>query len=94
MAKKEEKVNMFEEEEENVFEKAQAERMQEQAAITAAVTGQATPKGSRGGRLAKITLAIDEDDKDFIRIYAIQNHTTTSDLLHGWISDLREREKV
>ena len=33
----------------------------------------------------KITLSITQEDSDAVKMYALKNHTTVSDLLHEWI---------
>ena len=33
----------------------------------------------------KITLSITQEDRDAVKIYALKNHTTVSDLFHEWI---------
>ncbi len=72
-----------------IFEAAQSEREHEQAAVTATVTGKPTPDVvvGRGERQAKITLSISEQDKIAVKIYAAQNKTTISELLHVWIAE-------
>lgn len=35
----------------------------------------------------KITLSITQEDSDKVKMYAIQQHTTVSDLFHKWISE-------
>lgn len=71
---------------ENMYDTAQKEREQEQAALTAAVTGQETPKRNTtpGG---KITLSITEEDRERVKLYAIKKKTTVSELLHTWIGE-------
>ena len=33
----------------------------------------------------KITLSITQEDSEKVKIFALKNHTTVSDLLHEWI---------
>ena len=33
----------------------------------------------------KITLSITQEDSDTVKMYALKNHTTVSDLFHEWI---------
>lgn len=35
----------------------------------------------------KITLSITQEDSDAVKMYALKNHTTVSDLLHEWIQE-------
>lgn len=35
----------------------------------------------------KITLSITQEDSEKVKIYALKNHTTVSDLLHEWIQE-------
>lgn len=49
--------------------------------MTAAVTGTASTKVVK----TKITLSITQEDSEKVKIYALKNHTTVSDLLHEWI---------
>ena len=35
----------------------------------------------------KITLSITQEDSDAVKMYALKNHTTVSDLLHEWIAE-------
>ena len=65
----------------NIFDSAVQAREQEQAKVTAAVTGATSEKKAK----PKITLSITEEDSIKVKTYAIKNHTTVSDLLHEWI---------
>ena len=42
---------------------------------------------NKGERQSKITLSISEQDKIAVKIYAAQNKTTASELLHVWIAE-------
>jgi hypothetical protein len=75
MAAKQHK-NMF-----DGFAHAAEKREQEQAKITAAVTGAPAPKSGK----TTITLSILTADKQRVKQYAIAHETTVSDLLHEWI---------
>ena len=68
----------------NIFDSAVQAREQEQEKLTAAVTG-----GSMSGKVTKtkITLSITQEDADTVKMYALKNHTTVSDLLHEWIQE-------
>ena len=35
----------------------------------------------------KITLSITQEDSDTVKMYALRNHTTVSNLLHEWIAE-------
>ena len=39
------------------------------------------------GRRGTITLSILEKDKELVKVYALQNHITVSELLHNWIQE-------
>ena len=67
----------------NIFDSAVKARVQEQEQITAAVTGIA-PASTKVAK-TKITLSITPEDSDLVKMYALKNHTTVSDLLHEWI---------
>ena len=67
----------------NIFDSAVQAREQEQAKVTAAVTGVAVEKTAK----TKITLSITQEDSEKVKIYALKNHTTVSDLLHDWIAE-------
>ena len=67
----------------NIFDSAVKARVQEQEQITAAVTGTA-PSTNKVAK-TKITLSITPEDSDLVKMYALKNHTTVSDLLHEWI---------
>lgn len=85
MAKKQ--GNMF-----GSFGQAVEDREQEQAKIEATVTTatQAVPQNrKRGAGATTMTLAISQEDKQFIKSYAAMRSTTVSDLLHAWIDGLR-----
>ena len=85
MAKKQ--GNMF-----GSFGQAVEDREQEQAKIEATVTTaiQAAPQNrKRGAGATTMTLAISQEDKQFIKSYAAMRSTTVSDLLHAWIDGLR-----
>ena len=43
-------------------------------------------KGVKGAR-STITLSILEKDKELVKVYALQNHITVSELLHNWIQE-------
>lgn len=40
---------------------------------------------SKNSAKKKITLSITQEDSDAVKMYALKNHTTVSDLLHEWI---------
>lgn len=85
MAKKQ--GNMF-----GSFGQAVEDREQEQAKIEATVTTavQVAPQNrKRGAGATTMTLAISQEDKQFIKSYAAMRSTTVSDLLHAWIDGLR-----
>ena len=42
-------------------------------------------KVSKESAKKKITLSITQEDSDAVKMYALKNHTTVSDLLHEWI---------
>ena len=42
-------------------------------------------KVSKESAKKKITLSITREDSDAVKMYALKNHTTVSDLLHEWI---------
>lgn len=65
----------------NIFASAVQAREQEQEKLTAAVTGGASDKAAK----TKITLSITQEDSEKVKIFALKNHTTVSDLLHEWI---------
>ena len=65
----------------NIFDSAVQAREQEQEKLTAAVTGAGAEKTAK----TKITLSITQEDSEKVKIYALKNHTTVSDLLHDWI---------
>ena len=65
----------------NIFDSAVQAREQEQAKVTAAVTGAAVEKAAK----TQITLSITQEDSEKVKIFALKNHTTVSDLLHEWI---------
>ena len=67
----------------NIFDSAVQAREQEQAEVTAAVTGAAVEKAAK----TKITLSITQEDSEKVKIFALKNHTTVSDLLHEWIAE-------
>ena len=69
----------------NIFDSAVQAREQEQAKVTAAVTGTASEKKAKPK--PKITLSITEEDSFKVKMYALKNHTTVSDLLHEWIEE-------
>lgn len=48
------------------------------------VTVSGTPKETAK---KKITLSITQEDSDAVKMYALKNHTTVSDLLHEWIQE-------
>lgn len=49
---------------------------------------QATVSGtSKETAKKKITLSITQEDSDAVKMYALKNHTTVSDLLHEWIQE-------
>ena len=52
----------------------------EQETFDSTVSG--APKASAK---KKITLSITQEDTDAVKMYALKNHTTVSDLLHEWI---------
>ena len=85
MAKKQ--GNMF-----GSFGQAVEDREQEQQKIQATVTTavQTVPQNrKRGAGATTMTLAISQEDKQFIKSYAAMRSTTVSDLLHAWIDGLR-----
>lgn len=67
----------------NMFDTAVQAREQEQEKITAAVIGasEQTPKKT------KITLSITQEDSEKVKIFALKNHTTVSDMFHDWITE-------
>ena len=67
----------------NIFDSAVQAREQEQAKVTAAVTGTSVEKTAK----TKITLSITQEDSEKVKIFALKNHTTVSDLLHEWIAE-------
>lgn len=67
----------------NMFDNAVQAREQEQEKITAAVIG----ASEQAPKKTKITLSITQEDSDRVKMYAIQQHTTVSDLLHDWIEE-------
>lgn len=67
----------------NIFDNAVQAREQEQEKLTAAVTGATSEKKAK----PKITLSITEEDSFKVKMYALKNHTTVSDLLHEWIAE-------
>ena len=67
----------------NIFASAVQAREQEQEKLTAAVTGGASDKVAK----TKITLSITQEDSEKVKIFALKNHTTVSDLLHEWIAE-------
>ena len=67
----------------NIFASAVQAREQEQEKLTAAVTGGASDKAAK----TKITLSITQEDSEKVKIFALKNHTTVSDLLHEWIAE-------
>ena len=67
----------------NIFDSVVQAREQEQEKLTAAVTGATSEKKAK----LKITLSITEEDSITVKMYAIKNHTTVSDLLHEWIAE-------
>lgn len=68
----------------NMFDTAVQAREQEQAQITAAVTGKARMQMEAK---SKITLSITEEDRLLAKKYALEHGTTVSDMLHEWIQD-------
>lgn len=68
----------------NIFDSAVQTRVQEQEKITAAVTSVAPNKKVAK---TKITLSITQEDSDIVKMHALKNHTTVSDLLHEWIQE-------
>lgn len=87
----------------NMFDNAVSLREKEQAKVTAAVTGVSVPvvkeqekkkpvkkekeKEKDINPKTKITLSITPVDSDRVKMYALRNHTTVSDLLHEWIEE-------
>lgn len=67
----------------NIFDSVVQAREQEQEKLTTAVTGVTSEKKAK----LKITLSITEEDSITVKMYAIKNHTTVSDLLHEWIAE-------
>ena len=51
--------------------------------FTAAANGAVPEKIAK----TKITLSITQEDSEKVKIYALKNHTTVSDLLHEWIQE-------
>ena len=74
---------------ENMYDTAQKEREQEQAEITAAVTGRGRPKKEENANISdtpdKITLSISAENKLRVKRYALEHGTTVSDLMKEWI---------
>ena len=69
------------------------QREQNQAALTAVATGkiqerkeQRNLRKDENGEQIKITLSITNEDKEKVKMFAIRNKTTVSDLLHEWIT--------
>lgn len=67
----------------NIFDSGVQTREQEQGNFTAAVTGTAPEKAAK----TKITLSITQEDSETVKIFALKNRTTVSDLLHDWIAE-------
>ncbi|MBQ6389586.1 MAG: hypothetical protein IJH90_08155 [Mogibacterium sp.] len=54
--------------------------------LTNQASEQATVSGApKETAKKKITLSITQEDSDAVKMYALKNHTTVSDLLHEWI---------
>ena len=69
------------------------QREQTQAQLTAVATGKVQERKEQrhlrkdeNGEQIKITLSITDEDKEKIKMFAIKNRTTVSDLLHEWIT--------
>ena len=67
----------------NIFDSAVQAREKEQAKVTAFMTGAAVEKAAK----TKITLSITQEDSEKVKIFALRNHTTVSNLLHEWIEE-------
>ena len=67
----------------NLFESAVQAREQEQAKVTAVVTGTAPEKEEK----RKFTLSIPLDKIKKVKRYAVDNDTTVSDLFSEWIDE-------
>lgn len=65
----------------NIFDSAVHAREQEQAKVTGAAVEKAAKTKT------KITLSITQEDSEKVKIFALKNHTTVSDLLHEWIAE-------
>ncbi len=74
---------------ENMYDTAQKEREQEQAALTAAVTGKekVAPEAKKSTAWGKITLSMTEEDKLKVKRFALDHGTTVSYLVHTWIGE-------
>ena len=70
-------------EKENAFGRASQVCEPDQEKLTTAVTGAFVEKAPK----TKITLSITQEDSEKVKIYALKNHTTVSNLLHEWIAE-------
>ena len=69
------------------------QREQTQAQLTAVATGKVQERKAQrnlrkdeNGAQIKLTLSITNEDKERVKMFAIKNRTTVSDLLHEWIT--------
>ena len=55
--------------------------------VDSTVQGNASDETATKVIKTKITLSITPEDSDLVKMYALKNHTTVSNLLHEWIRE-------
>lgn len=54
----------------------------------------ATEKATTTAKTAKMNIALSPEDKLFLKVYAAQRDIPVADVLHEWIEQARQQQKV